>query len=261
MLDWVEAKAKAQELAKLRELNRDVEKANVQRVDKFSDALESHRRDLCELYLTEGDSARKSIHEARGKNPYIGSFALRGKPLNITDAETADILKNTEIKNILKVVGLKIGEPVKSVKELRFGKIVILSDQDLDGFHISSLLMNIFAYFWPELYELGVIYRMNTPLVIAEIKGKDDINFMTDDEYEHWAKNGPKHEARRFKGLGSYTIPRFKKIIDNRERFLVRINIIEAKDMDGLALAFDGSMADERKEWLSDITYFDKFDE
>lgn len=207
------------------------------------------------------NSARKSIHEARGKNPYIGSFALRGKPLNITDSETTDILKNNEIKNILKIVGLKIGEPVKSVKSLRFGKIVILSDQDLDGFHISSLLMNLFAYFWPELFEMGVIYRLNTPLVIAELKNKEELNFMTDEDYEEWVKKGIKHEARRFKGLGSYTIPRFKKIIEQREKFLIRLSAIEQPDTDGLALAFKGDMADERKDWLSGVSYFDKFDE
>ena len=266
ILLWAEAKAKAEEMRLLRELSKDIEKGNPRRVEKFSDAMEDEKRYLCELYLTEGDSARKSIHEARGKNPYIGSFALKGKPLNVMDVDMKKVIGskdkddngNNEIKNILKITGLKIGVPVKSVKDLRFGKIVILSDQDLDGFHVSSLLINFFAYFWPELFELGMIYRMNTPLVVANIKGVER-NFWTDEDYEEWAKTAPKHEASRFKGLGKFKTPRFKKILEDRENYLVRIGKLEDVDMKGISLAFKGSQADERKEWLNDVNYFSNF--
>jgi len=270
ILLWAEAKAKAEELRKLREINKDVDKVNPRRVDKFSDALEDHKRELCELYLTEGDSARKSIHEARGKNPYIGTFALKGKPLNVMDTEMRRIIGgkssmgkdndgNNEIKNILKITGLKIGEPVKHVRDLRFGKIVILSDQDLDGFHVSALLINFFAYFWPELFKLGVIYRMNTPLVIATVKGKEH-EFESDQSYEAWAKTAPKHDAARFKGLGKFKTDRFKKLIENREKYLVRITELHQPDINSIALAFKGSLADERKIWLAGINYFANFE-
>jgi DNA topoisomerase-2 len=267
VLIWAEAKAKADELKRLRDLSKDIDKGNPRRVEKFSDAMEDTDRHLCELYLTEGDSARKSIHEARGKNPYIGSFALKGKPLNVMDCDLAKVIGdkknnddgNNEIKNILKITGLKIGVPVKSVKDLRFGKIVILSDQDLDGFHVSSLLINFFAYFWPELFEMGIIYRMATPLVIATVKGKET-EFWTDEDYDEWSKTAPKHEATRFKGLGKFKTPRFKKILENRENYLVRIGKLEAVDFAGINLAFKGSMADDRKEWLNDVNYFNNFD-
>lgn len=220
----------------------------------FSDGLISH------------NSARKSIHEARGKNPYIGSFALKGKPLNVMDVDLKKVIGegkkergekdgNDEIKNIMKITGLKIGVPVKSVKDLRFGKIVILSDQDLDGFHVSSLLINIFSYFWPELFELGIIYRMATPLVIAEVKGKE-YEFMTDEDYEEWSKTAPKHNVSRFKGLGKFKTPRFKKLLENRDRYLVRISKLEAKDVDAINLAFKGNRADDRKDWLNGVNYF-----
>lgn len=212
------------------------------------------------------NSARKSIHEARGKNPYIGSFALKGKPLNVMDVDLKKIFGakgndegNKEIKNILKITGLKIGVPVKSVRDLRFGKIVILSDQDLDGFHVSSLLINIFAYFWPELFELGIIYRMNTPLVIANVKGKET-EFFSDEVYEEWAKTAPKHEASRYKGLGKFKTPRFKAILENREKYLVRLSKLEDVDTKSIDLAFKGSKADERKEWLADVNYFASFE-
>ena len=267
VLLWAEAKAKAEEMRLLRELSKDIEKGNPRRVDKFSDAMEDNDRHLCELYLTEGDSARKSIHEARGKNPYIGSFALKGKPLNVMDVDmkrvigskSTDDAGNNEIISILKITGLKIGVPVKSVKDLRFGKIIILSDQDLDGFHVGSLLINFFAYFWPELFELGIIYRMNTPLVIATTKGKEQ-EFLTDEEYEEWAKTAPKHEAARFKGLGKFKTARFKQILENRENYLVRIGKLEDADFAGIDLAFKGSLADKRKDWLNDINYFSSFE-
>jgi DNA topoisomerase-2 len=261
VLLWAEAKAKAEEMRALRELNKTITKIDPRRVDKFSDAMEDARRDLCEVLLCEGDSARKSIHEARGKNPYIGSFALKGKILNVMDSDMKKILGdknsdgNKEIQNILKITGLKLGEPVKSVKDLRFGKICIFTDQDLDGFHISSLLINFFAYFWPELFELGIIYRMNTPLVIADIKGKET-EFWTDAEYETWAQTAPKHTASRFKGLGKFKTPRMKKILEQRERYLVRVTKLEVEDMNSIKLAFKGDMADDRKVWLEDVNYF-----
>ena len=269
VLDWAEAKAKAEEMRRLRELSKNIDKVNPHRIEKFSDALSDDDRHLCELYLTEGDSARKSIHEARGKNPYIGSFALKGKPLNVMDVDMVKILGgknkdkendgNSEIQNILKITGLKIGVPVKSVRDLRFGKIVILSDQDLDGFHVSSLLINFFAYFWPELFELGIIYRMNTPLVIATVRGKE-IEFFSDESYEEWAKTAPKHEASRYKGLGKFKTPRFKRILETRENYLVRIGKLEDADKASITLAFKGDKADARKEWLSDVNYFANFD-
>ena len=123
VLTWAEAKAKAEELKKLRELSKDIDKGNPRRVEKFSDAMEDNDRHLCELYLTEGDSARLAIHSGRGKNPYIGSFPLKGKPLNVRDCDLKKILGgkkdgkedegNAEIKNILKITGLKIGEKVE----------------------------------------------------------------------------------------------------------------------------------------------------
>lgn len=136
VLDWVEAKQKANEMAELRKLNKDATRADPRKVEKFSDANEKKDRHLCELYLAEGDSARKSIQSARGKNPYIGSFSLRGKPLNVMDADTTQILNNAEIKNILTITGLEIGKPVKCLPDGKWvklsidGKDIIVNEHD-----------------------------------------------------------------------------------------------------------------------------------
>lgn len=259
VLNWVKAKEHADMLAQMKKANKDANKANPRDVDKFSDANERRERHKCELYLAEGDSARKAIQSARGKNPYIGSFSLRGKPLNVMDAELKDILSNAEIKSMLTITGLEFGKEVKSKYDLRFGKIVIMTDQDLDGFHIRGLLLNFFSKFWPELFELGVIYYMNTPLYIA-YEGKKEHEFLTEEEYHAWAEKGIKHKFEYYKGLGLFEAGQFKKLIDNRERYLIKIPKFNETDFDKINLAFSKDMADERKEWLSDVSYFRTYD-
>lgn len=263
VLDWAEAKNKAEELAELRKNSKNIAKASAKRVDKFTDAVEKKDRHLCECYFTEGDSARSSIQNARGKNQLIGSFSLRGKPLNVYDCETKEIIeprKNgdlPELANIMVVTGLKFGEVVNNVNQLRFGKFVVLSDQDLDGFHITSLLLSFWAKYWPEIFKLGIVYRMNTPLYIAKTSKGDIHEFFTDEEYKEWAKTAPKHKADYYKGLGGFDTETFERFLQNREKYLVQITELEAKDLAKFELAFSNTEQDARKEWLQDIRYFE----
>ena len=257
ILDWAEAKAKAAEMAELRKLNKDAAKTNPKRVEKFDDALEKVERWKCGIFFTEGDSARLSIQSARGKNPYIGSFSLRGKPLNTYGAEIKDVVSNQEFANMLVATGLQLGERVISKESLRFGKLIVLSDADLDGFHVSSLLLSFWAKFWPELYEMGMVYRMKTPVYIATTANGQLHEFFDEDEYEAWQKTAPKHRAEYFKGLGGFDTPTFERFINNNDRYLVQISKLETADLKKFELAFSGSEADSRKQWLEDIRYFD----
>ena len=139
ILDWAEAKAKQEELKELRKLNKETDKADPRRVEKFSDALEKRERHKCVLFLTEGDSAAKAVQAGRGKNPYVGSFPLRGKPLNVREKEVKRILENNEIKNLLTIIGLKLGEKVETLPnedgewvELEInGKLMIVNENDI----------------------------------------------------------------------------------------------------------------------------------
>ncbi len=256
VLDWVEAKAKAAEMAELRKLNKEAAKTNPKRVDKFDDAVEKRDRHKCECYFTEGDSARNSIQSARGKNQLIGSFSLRGKPMNVYDAEIKDVIGNREFANILTVTGLQLGEKVTSVTQLRFGKLVVLSDQDLDGFHVTSLVLSFWAKYWPELFELGVVYRMNTPLYIATTTKGEVFEFFTEEEYHTWSLKAPKHKAEYYKGLGGFDTEVFERFLTNRDKYLVRITALEAADLAKFELAFSNTEQDARKEWLQDVRYF-----
>lgn len=117
ILDWVEAKAQADALKDLRKLNKETNKSDPRRVEKFSDALEKKDRHRCVIFLTEGDSAAKSVQAGRGKSSYVASYPLRGKPLNIREKELKRILENVEIKNLLTIIGLNLGVPVETVAQ------------------------------------------------------------------------------------------------------------------------------------------------
>lgn len=203
------------------------------------------------------NSARLSIQSARGKNPYIGSFSLRGKPLNSYDAEIKDVVSNQEFANMLIVTGLKLGEKVISKSALRFGKLIVLADADLDGFHVSSLLLSFWAKYWPELFEMGMIYRMKTPVYIATTSNGQIYEFFDEESYEAWQKTAPKHKADYFKGLGGFDTPTFERFITDSDKYLVQVSALEAQDLKKFELAFSSAEADSRKEWLQDVRYFD----
>ena len=161
-------KAKADAKA-AKEANKNTNKANPKHVEKFVDATEKDRS-KCILFLTEGDSASGGIKNA--KQPRFGIFPLRGKPINAYELSIKEVLENKEFKNILIITGLEIGVPVKSIDQLRFGKIVLMSDQDTDGFQIRGLGECLFYKFWPELFDLGVIHFFDTPLAKVKYKKK-----------------------------------------------------------------------------------------
>jgi DNA topoisomerase-2 len=190
-----------------------------------------------------------------------GCYALKGKNLNVYDAKMSDVIDNKEIMDILTITGLIFGEKVISTMSLRFGKIVILSDNDLDGSHCCSLLISFFAKFWPELFKLGAIYRMVTPLyMVKESRGSKEHEFFTVEEYEEWNRKGIKHTSKYFKGLGTFKTESFEKFLANIDKYLIKINPLDDEDIKKLALAFSEGQEDNRKVWLEDFSYFNKGD-
>ena len=159
----------------------------------------------------------------------------------------------------IKMYKQNIGIFYSRTSNIRFGKLVILSDQDLDGFHISALLISFLAKFWPELFDLGMVYGMSTPLYIAKTKNGEH-EFFTEEEYTTWAKNAPKHTADYFKGLGGFDTKTFAKLLENREKYLTKISKLEALDFAKLELAFSDADANARKAWLSEVNYFGEFE-
>jgi DNA topoisomerase-2 len=251
ILDWVQAKKDAQERAELRKLNKNQSKANLRHIVKLSDANEKNDRTKCMIMLAEGDSAAKAVKSV-GDKQYIGSFPLKGKPLNVKDIPVKKVMMNEELKNIMQIIGLEIGTKVESVEQLRYGKIVMMTDADTDGAHICGLLLNFFNQFWPELFDLGILYRFITPIVKVKIKGKPEKWFYRLSEFQEWAEQNKdvKYTSSYYKGLGTSTSAEFKKYLENIDKHLVPFELNNKKDLDYIDLAFNKSRADDRKAWL-----------
>lgn len=269
ILDWAEAKAAAALAAEVRKVGKQQSKADPRKVEKFSDAMERVQRHKCVLFLAEGDSAAKSIQGGRGKNPYIGSYPLRGKLLNVREKEISRVLgldkkkekeqagkkvEPNKIQTLLTIMGLQIGVPVTSLAELRFGKVAFCTDADVDGFHISGLLMNLIDHFWPELFTLGFVHIFRTPIVVVTLRNGAMLEFFTERDFTKWEEaDGSKLKGwsrAYYKGLAKWDTNEFAQFLANTDRYMYKVTMDDDTDRDALDLAFNGTRADDRKAWL-----------
>jgi DNA topoisomerase II len=130
----------------------------------------------------------------------ISVFPLRGKLLNVRDASHEMIMKNAEINAIRQIMGLQHGKKYEDTKSLRYGHLMIMTDQDHDGSHIKGLIINYFETFYPSLLAIpGFLIEFITPIVKVTKAGKDDISFFTMPEYEYWKENTPDHKKWKMK--------------------------------------------------------------
>ncbi|GKY99436.1 hypothetical protein MPSEU_000898200 [Mayamaea pseudoterrestris] len=215
----------------------------------------------CTLILTEGDSAKSLAMSgiAVVGRDYYGCFPLRGKLLNVRDAETKKIMANEEIKNLVDILGLKFGTQYDSsnIKTLRYGKLMIMSDQDVDGSHIKGLVINFIHKFWPGLLDVpGFMQQFITPIVKAS-KGKQTKTFFTLPEYEEWMEttgnNGKGWTIKYYKGLGTSTSTEAKEYFSNldlHEVHFARMSI-DPTGSDLIDMVFKKDRANDRKDWLN----------
>ena len=209
----------------------------------------------CTLILCEGDSAKAGIVSGLSKEDrnIYGVFPLKGKLLNTKDTLITKINNNEEITNIKRIMGLEankkyIEEDVK--KKLRYGNIMIMTDQDLDGSHIKGLCINLFQDRWNELIKIkDFLGFMNTPILKAR-KGKKEKQFYNEAEYEKWKKknnDGKGWKIKYYKGLGTSTSKEFKEYFANKK--IITFQYGENCD-DSIDKVFNKKRADDRKEWL-----------
>ncbi len=230
ILDWVNQKKLADESKLARDLNKSLSKI---KVDKLVDA-KGKERWKCSLCLFEGDSAANGTRNCRDPQ-VIGSFALKGKFINVSEIQTSKLIQNTEAVNLMAAIGLKLGEKAERLK-LRYGKIIIYGDQDFDGYSVTALLINFFNKYWPELFEYKVIYKAETPIVvITNIKNKKNvIKFYTHDSYSEWEKtaNHKEWDISYKKGLSALSPVEYSDIINNPKLTLLTKDDISDHKLD-----------------------------
>jgi len=212
----------------------------------------------CTLILCEGDSAKSGIVSGLNKEDRdkFGVFPLKGKLMNTLDAAQYKINANAEIANIKKILGLTTGKTYtqeEATKLLRYGKLIFMTDQDLDGSHIKGLCINMFHSQWHDLVTLPDFFGfMNTPILKA-IKGKKSKSFYSESAYLIWKKannNAKGWKVKYYKGLGTSTSKEFKEYFAEKKLVMFKYNGNVSDD--AIDKVFNKTRADDRKLWLSD---------
>ena len=249
---------KAREAAKKARENVREKAKKKEKVLKFDSKLAdcfSKDRSKCEIYITEGDSASGNLKTARD-NEFQAVMPVRGKILNTQKATLDKIQKNAEIMTMIDAFGLTID--VKSMKvtyepeDLRYGKIIIMSDADVDGAHIKNLFYTFIWNFCPQLIEDGYIYAGVPPLYKVTI-GKDYKYIKNDEELEKFkAENSNKKMTiNRMKGLGEMSVEETEQTLtDPKERIIKQITVEDAHAADILFDQLMGTGVTARKEYI-----------
>ena len=238
-------------------------KSRITGIPKLDDAnwAGTHRSHECTLIITEGDSAKALAIAGLsvvGRNAF-GVFPLRGKPRNVRDASVKQVTDNEEFSNLKKILGLQHGKVYNSLRELRYGRLMIMTDADLDGSHIKGLVLNMFHVYWPGLIRLGFVVSMVTPVIKA---GK--VWYFTEEEYRQslatgvgeaisGGASGPRTASgpvKYYKGLGTSTSTEAKEYFKQIERLTVAFGA-DPNMNESMTLAFSKAQADDRKGWLT----------
>ncbi len=203
-----------------------------------------------ELFIVEGDSAGGSAKQARERG-FQAILPLRGKILNVEKAGIDRLLKNETINNIIVAIGTGIGEEC-DVSKLRYGKIIIMTDADVDGAHITTLLLTLFYRYMTPLIAEGKIYVAQAPLYKIDI-GKQSHYFYTDEELQSFLKENSdkKYSFSRYKGLGEMNPDQlWDTTMDPSSRKLVQIKMEDAEEADRVFTILMGSEVDERRDFI-----------
>jgi len=247
---------------------------SIRGIPKLNDAnlAGTERSGECTLILCEGDSAKAGIISGLSTSDrnIIGVYPLKGKLFNVRGEANKRIAENKEIHELKQILGLEAGKkytPETVTALLRYGKVLFMTDQDLDGSHIKGLGINLFDAEWESLLNIpGFIGFMNTPIIKAQ-KGGKELLFYSDGEYEKWKQaegTGAKGESPKgwkckyYKGLGTSTSKEFKEYFVNKKT--VEFVSSGANSRDAIDMAFNKKRAQDRKEWLTAYNRSDYLD-
>jgi DNA gyrase subunit B len=223
---------------------------------------------ICELYLVEGDSAGGSAKQGRDRN-FQAILPLRGKILNVEKAQEHKIYDNEEIKNIITALGVSFGTPeddkALNMNKLRYHKIIIMTDADVDGSHIRTLILTFFFRYMKDLIENGYIYIALPPLYLVK-KGREERYCWTEEEREAIVKElaGGKEDSvgvQRYKGLGEMNPEQlWTTTMDPSKRSLKQVSIESAAEADHLFSMLMGDEVAPRRDFIEKNAKYARID-
>jgi len=236
-----------------------VKSRSIRGIPKLIDAnyAGTDKSNMCTIIFCEGDSAKAGIVSGLTKEDrnFIGIYPMRGKLYNVRGETQKKISDNKEIKEIKQILGLETGKNYTQQdvdKKLRYGKILFMTDQDLDGSHIKGLGLNLFESEWESLSRItGFIGFMNTPILKAK-KGNNELVFYNDGEYEQWKQENGNDthgwKIKYYKGLGTSTAKEFKEYFEHKK--IVTFSHTGDESKNAIDMVFNKKRADDRKKWL-----------
>ena len=234
---------------------------NIKGIPKLIDAnwAGTSKSSECTIIFCEGDSAKAGIVSGLSSSDRntIGVYPMKGKMLNVRGEITKKISENKEVIDIKKILGLEMGKKYTEphqIANLRYGKILFMTDQDLDGSHIKGLGINLFQSQWNSLSKIpNFIGFMNTPILKAK-KNSQELNFYNEGEYQEWKNNNniDGWKIKYYKGLGTSTGKEFREYFQNRKTVAFSYNGDHSDN--AIDMVFNKKRADDRKVWLGNYS-------
>ncbi|MBE5733101.1 MAG: DNA gyrase subunit B [Clostridiales bacterium] len=257
---------KAQLAAKVREATRKQKELTRAKnsIDSFNTvgklkSCSGKKAELNELFIVEGDSAGGTCTQARNRS-FQAILPLRGKPLNAEKKRLDKVLENEEIKTLISALGAGLGEEFNP-EDLKYGKVVILSDADQDGYHIRCILLTFFFRYMKELITEGHVYIGMPPLY--KISKKNETRYVYSDEELDKAKEemGRSCEIQRYKGLGEMNAEQlWSTTLDPQRRKMIKVSIEDVAEAEKMVTVLMGDAVDQRKAYIVEHSNFNKKD-
>ena len=257
---------KAQLAAKVREATRKQKELTRAKnsIDSFNvvgklKSCSGKKAELNELFIVEGDSAGGTCTQARNRS-FQAILPLRGKPLNTEKKRIDQVLANEEIKTLISALGAGFAEDFNT-EDLKYGKVVILSDADQDGYHIRCILLTFFFRYMKDLITEGHVYIGMPPLY--KISKKNETRYVYSDEELDIAKEemGRSCEVQRYKGLGEMNAEQlWSTTLDPQKRKMIKVSIEDAAQAEKMVSVLMGDAVDQRKAYIIEHSNFNKQD-